>query len=170
MSSIVDKQGRFLGKVSLVDVVIILVVVALVLLAFVRFSQPAAAEVPIVTTLAMEKVRFPTVSVLDEGKDVYDEGGALLGQIESVTVTPTPLDVIRELPVDAPAPPAGDLVEKGASEIYSDVSITIQGVGQALPESYVVGGVTLRVGKALAVHGQGFDIKTVIMGIEVVES
>lgn len=170
MSSIVDKQGRLFGKVSLVDVVIVLAAVALVLLAFVRFSEPAAAKVPIVTTLAVEKVRFPTVSVLDKGKDVYDEGGALLGQIESVAVTPMPLDVTRELPVDVSAPPAGDLVEKGDSEIYSDVVITIRGAGQALSGAYVVGGATLRVGKALVIYGQGFEIKTVIQGIEVVES
>lgn len=159
MRSFIDRQGRLFGRVSVLDVLIVLLVVALIAFAFVRFAQPGAETVAVKLTLAVERVRDPTVAVLKEGSAVYDEGGALLGYVTAVTATPMPLDVFTA---------DGRQVPDATSRIYWDVKIVVQGEGHESSSSISVGGVSLRVGKALTIIGQGFDLKTQIHGVEVV--
>ncbi len=161
MTTFIDRQGRLFGKISLVDVLILVLLVALVLFAFVRFTKPAAAAVTVETTLTVEKVRDPTVITIAKGAPVYDEGGALLGYVyEEPKATRMPLDVFTA---------DGDPVVGAASQVYWDLEITIRGRGHDSGSDISVGGVVLRVGMPLMIHGPGFGVKTQIQGVMVVE-
>lgn len=160
MASFIDRQGRILGKVSAVDVLIVLLVAALIVFAFARFSKPAAQAVPVRITLTVEKVRDPTVSVFKQGAPVYDEGGALLGHVKEVTASRMPLDVYTA---------DGRQVAGATSQVYWDLKIVVEGQGHVSASSISVGGVPLRVGKPLVIIGPGFEVKTQIQGVEVVQ-
>ncbi len=160
MTTFIDKQGRLFGKVSVVDILVLVLLVALVLFAFVRFSKPAAAAVTVETKLAVEKVRDPTVLTIAKGAPVYDEGGALLGYVaEEPKATRMPLDVFTA---------DGVQVEDAVSQVYWDLEITVRGKGHDSGSDISVGGVVLRVGMPLMIHGPGFGVKTQIQGVRVV--
>ncbi len=161
MTTFIDRQGRLFGKIGLVDILILLLLVALVLFAVVRFAKPADALVTVETTLTVEKVRDPTVITIAEGSPVYDEGGALLGYVhEEPKATRMPLDVFTA---------DGRPVTGAVSQVYWDLEIKVRGEGHDSGSDISVGGVVLRVGMPLMVHGPGFGVKTQIQGDRVVE-
>ncbi|NLE74130.1 MAG: DUF4330 domain-containing protein [Actinobacteria bacterium] len=158
MTTFIDRQGRLFGKVSVVDILILVLLVALVLFAFVRFSKPAAA-VTVETKLTMEKQRDPTVNQFEVGLPVYDEGGALLGHVEKVEAVRTPLDVFTA---------DGQPVPGAVSQVYWDLSIWVKGKGHDSGSAISVGGIVLNVGMSLQVHGPGFDVRTQVQQVRTV--
>lgn len=168
MSSFIDQRGRIFGKVSLVDIVVVLAVIALILLAFVRFAKPAVAQVPVITTLAIERVRDPTVEQLEVGDEVRDEGGASLGAIEAIEIVPTPIDIPRTFMSGDSDPAPEEAIVVGESKVYKDVELTVRGSGEVSDGGIVVNGVVLAVGKPLVIYGNGFQIRTTVQHVEVV--
>lgn len=159
MSPVLDDRGRLFGKVSVVDLFVLLVIVAMALFAYARFAAPAAVEEPYRLTVYVEKVREATFAQFEVGTSVYDDGGTLLGLLKTSTDTPTPTEVPDWL---------GKL-HKEPSPVFSDVILVIEGTGTVSSSDIQAGSVSLRVGKVLNVRGPGYEVKTMIMDVELPE-
>ncbi|MHB0979993.1 MAG: DUF4330 domain-containing protein [Thermoleophilia bacterium] len=156
MSPFLDDRGRLFGKVSVVDVFVLLLIVALALFAYARFAAPAAVEEPYRLTLYVEKVREATFAQFEVGTSAYDDGGTLLGLLKTSTVTPTPTEV----------PDWQGRLHDVPSPVFSDVILVIEGTGTVSFSTIRAGSVPLRVGKVLTIQGPGYEVKTLIMGVE----
>ena len=94
---IIDKNGRLFGKISIIDVVVILVVIALAgALAFKRTQTHTGTVVtntPITFQLHIRGERTYVADALQEGDHLYDldnRSNGPLGEIVSVEVLPGP--------------------------------------------------------------------------------
>ena len=111
----------------------------------------------VLTTFTVEKVRYLTVDAIQEGDQVRDEAGSLLGTVvdRSVTATQVEYGNTEGLPVGSD------------SKIYKDVIIEVKGTGQKSASGVVrVGGTILLVGKLLTLRGPFFEVKGTIWAVE----
>ncbi|MGI6031050.1 MAG: DUF4330 domain-containing protein [Eubacteriales bacterium] len=88
-----DQKGRLFGKISIVDIVIVLaVLVAVAGFAYKMNSGNSTiavkADTPVTMVLRMEQVRQFTVDAVRVGDQVYEEHGDLLGTIVSYETKP----------------------------------------------------------------------------------
>ncbi len=144
MTTFIDRrQGRLFGKIGLVDILILLLLVALVLFAVVRFAKPADALVTVETTLTVEKVRDPTVITIAEVLGVRRRRGAS-GRARGTQATRMPLDVFTA---------DGRPVTGAISQVYWDLEIKVRGEGHDSGSDISVGGVVLRRSRYYAAHG-----------------
>ncbi|MCZ7664062.1 MAG: DUF4330 domain-containing protein [Thermoleophilia bacterium] len=157
MSSILDDRGRLFGKVSVVDLFVLLLVVALAGLAYVRLAGSGeGAEKDYLLTMAIEKVRKATTDQFEIGDLVRDDAGNVLGHIESVAIEPTPTEVFDD---------QGNLYQR-PSPVFSDVKIVIKGRGTFSPGAVRAGSLPLRVGKPVTMIGPGFEVKAAVWDID----
>lgn len=156
MSPVLDDRGRLFGRVSVVDLFVLLLIAALALFAYARFAAPVAEKEPYRLTLYVEKVRDATFAQFEEGTSVRDDGGTLLGRLASLEVKPTPTEV----------PTAEGGLLRVDSPVFSDVILLIEGTGTVSASTWRAGSVPLRVGKVLTIVGPGYEVKTQIMGVE----
>lgn len=156
MSPVLDDRGRLFGKVSVVDLFVLLLLVALALFAYARLAGTDTVEEPYNLTLTVEKVRDVTVAQFQEGDTVTDEGGTVLGRIVS-----PPSDTAT--PIEVPTWIGG--LELADSKLYKDVSVIVQGRGNHSSSTWGVGSLDLAVGKILTVRGPGWEVKATIMGV-----
>lgn len=127
---IIDRNGRLFGKISVIDVLVILVV--LVLAAALYFKEHQAhtgtsvVEQPITFQIRAQGVNDYVVDAIRVGDGVYDSvyasGGRALGQITDIQVERTPG---MKLKLDISGGVSG-LVE---AEGTVDLLITVQGQG-----------------------------------------
>jgi hypothetical protein len=159
MSPIIDDRGRLGGKVSVVDLLVLLLLAAVAVFAFMRFSSDAGQERPVKLTLTVEEVREPTVVQFEVGDSVHEDTGIYLGTIEDVTVTPTQQEV-----------PTADGDLKGQpSPVFSDVNLELRGTGTVSSSSIEIGGRPVRVGKQVVITGPGWEVRAQVRGVEPVE-
>ncbi|GAB4261496.1 MAG: hypothetical protein Kow00122_18250 [Thermoleophilia bacterium] len=158
MSPFLDDRGRLFGKVSVVDLVVVLLLIALVAFAYIRFAAGTGTEKDYRLTLTVEKVRRATFAQFKEGDVVHDDAGTPLGRIESFSVEPTPTEVADD---------RGNLFSR-PSPVFSDVTVVIRGRGAVSASTIRAGSIPLRVGKVLTLIGPGYEVKTQIMGVELV--
>jgi len=162
MSRFIDERGRIFGKVNVVDLLVLLVIVAVIVLASVRFVDAKVDTVPVRVTYMVERVRQATVEALRATLDpavgknaVTDEGSTLLGQIQEISVTPTREQVTTD---------TGEL-KIVASELFSDVSIVVLGEGLVSGSSVRIGSVPIKVGKRATLVGAGFEVSVTVMAV-----
>lgn len=159
MSPVLDDRGRLGGKISVVDLLVLLLLVALAVFAVTRYSSEASAEQPLRIVLTLEEVRDPTVVQFAEGDVVHEDTGALLGTVQKVTPTRTKLDV----------PTAAGGIRLQDSQVFWDVNLELLGTGKVSSSSIEVGGRPLRVGKQIVVVGPGYEVRVRVSGVEPVE-
>ncbi len=156
MARFLDERGRIFGKVNVVDILVLLVIIAVVAFAVVRFTGASAESVPLKVTYTAEEVRQLTVDAIEDVVDVNgtvrDEGGTVLGKVDSVEVTPTEVEYMT---------PQGQL-EAFDSPIFKDVKIVVRGEGSMSGETKRIGSVPMRVGRKITLIGSGFEVQTVI--------
>ena len=86
---ILDKKGKLFGKISIVDISIILLVVLLVFGAYYKFAvlgknTKAAKFDTIEYVMQINEIRQPTVDAIRVGQDVFDaKTGSFMGKIVS---------------------------------------------------------------------------------------
>ncbi len=156
MSPVLDDRGRLFGKVSVVDLFVLLLIVALAFFAYTRFASPVAVKEPYRLTVYVEKVRNATWAKFETGTSVRDDGGTPLGKLVSIDTEPTPTEV----------PDAEGGLHLVGSPVFSDVILVIEGTGTLTSSEWRAGSVALRVGKVLTIIGPGYEVKTQIMGID----
>lgn len=164
MSRFLDERGRIFGKVSVVDVVVLLVIVAVVVFAVMRLTGTATEKVPVTATFTVEQVRVSTrdaiVAQLDKKGAVSNDGGTVLGQIKDVTSKKARLEYFNPLNDPEAAP-----VVVRDSEIFWDISVTVQGQGSVSGQNVTIGGVRLAVGKKVTLVGPGYEVLSTVTGV-----
>jgi hypothetical protein len=155
MSRFLDERGRILGKVNIIDILVLLVIVAVVILAAVRFKDASVDTVPVRVTFSVEKVRAVIADGLDIKGDVTDDGGTAFGQVQKVTPTPTLEEYLT----------GTDELKAFDSPIYRDLRIEVLGRGVVSGSSVRIGSVPIRAGKRVTLIGVGFEMQATILGV-----
>lgn len=92
MSKIIDENGRLFGKISIIDIIVIILAIILVCAVFARTSQNKAANVnetmdKITYTFKVENIRQETAESVIAGDKLYDEdSGVCLGTIKKTNI------------------------------------------------------------------------------------
>lgn len=133
---LLDKNGRLFGKISFIDIVVIIVVVLLAAGIYMRFfSLQTTAAVgqpsePIGYTLKISAVRQYTVDAITVGDRIFDENGSEnLGTITAIEVK----DAYQW------GPTADGTAKYGAVEGKYDIFLTVDGDGVIADGRYYVG-------------------------------
>lgn len=155
MSPVLDSRGRLFGRVSVVDLFVVLLLIALALFAYVRFIATDTTEGPYEMTLVVERVRDPGFAQFQVGDIVTEERGADLGKIASVVVGPSPTEV----------PTANGGLEMQPSPLFSDITIVVRGRADMSESTIRVGSLVLAAGKVLTVQGPGWEVRPRIASI-----
>jgi len=166
MSPFIDDRGRLFGRVSVVDIIVLLLILAVGAFAWGRFAGDEAKMKDYRMEAFISQTRVPLLDESNIGDTVRDEGGAVLGRIESVVVEESGVDVLPELSGSEPADQRVH-VWKGSSTVFKDVTIIIKGQAEASGTDIVVGGTPMRAGNPLVVVGPGYSPKTVIKSVRV---
>ncbi|MDR0863207.1 MAG: DUF4330 domain-containing protein [Oscillospiraceae bacterium] len=90
---LIDKNGRIGGKVSVIDVVVVLVIAVLALSAYMKFNviedtATTVKTVPIEYTVQVRGIRQVTAESYREGDALYNEAGIHLGRVSKVEIAP----------------------------------------------------------------------------------
>jgi hypothetical protein len=165
MSPFIDDRGRLFGRVSVVDIIVLLLIVAVAAFAWGRFAGDQAKIKDYRMVLYVASIRDPTVTQSNEGDKVRDDTGAVLGRIEKVDLAATPTEV----------PTAAGGLRRQPSPVFQQIVITIKGQAQVSgphgQETVMVGGTVLRAGTSLVLVGPGgshnYEVKTVINSVGV---
>jgi hypothetical protein len=158
MSPVLDDRGRLFGKLNLVDLLVLVVVVALLVFAFMRFSGSGGEQATIRTTFAVERIRDVTIAQFDEGVEVRDDTGTLLGTVQDFRVSPFPEAV----------PDAEGNLHLRDSPVFFDMVVVVEGTGFASASQVRVGSVPLLVGRILIIRGPTFEVTARIRDVDVV--
>jgi hypothetical protein len=159
MGRFLDERGRIFGKVNVVDILVLLVIIAVVVFAVVRFTGASSASVPLKVTYTVEAVRQATVDALQESVElngtVTDEGGTVLGKAVDIVVRPTQMEY----------PTLGGRPEAFDSPIFNDVDIVVLGEGSKSGPTLRIGSVPMRTGRKITLIGTKFEVQSVIMKV-----
>ena len=158
MSPLIDDRGRLFGRVSVVDIIVLLLIVAVAAFAWGRFAGDQTKIKDYRMDVFIAATRVPQVDQSNVGDTVRDEGGALLGRIEKVLEEFSKVDVVD----------AKGLIQKGATSWFlKDITITIKGQAQVSDGVIAVGGNPLHKADSLVLVGRDYKPKTVIIYLEV---
>ena len=119
---IIDERGLLFGKISCVDILAVLAVLALDIMVFTRFFSGGEGNVSntgtvdLVYTVEVQKVRTPTAGALAVGDGMYTSDGQYMGQIVRVDSRPC---------VSLESTPDGRVVEM-ENEGYLDVTVEVK--------------------------------------------
>lgn len=150
--SIMDSKGRLFGRISLFDIIIVLLVVIVAAGVYVKFlsgNGGKAAEV--------SKIRYD-IEIKNVGKDFVDAinmrdpirdsvRGNDLGWVAGKNVVPATkmnTDYIN-----------GKFVKSSIAGMY-DVTVTIEADATIGAKDIIVGGEDIRVGKKMSIKGKGY--------------
>jgi hypothetical protein len=87
--TIIDERGRLFGKISVIDIFVILVAIAVVAAAYMKFTvldstSVSVKTVPVTYELLAKNVRQSVPGHLRRGDDVYTNEGLYMGKVVSV--------------------------------------------------------------------------------------
>ncbi len=158
MSPFLDDRGRLFGKVSVVDLFVVVLLLAAALFGYVRFAGGDSDPERFRLTLVVERLRDANMVQFKAGDLAKDDGGTELGDVVSVSIQPT----ITEVPT------ADGRLMSAESIVYSDVVIVIEGMGRASSSTISAGSVPLRVGRNITLIGPGYEVRGQIRGVELI--
>jgi hypothetical protein len=156
LSRFLDDRGRLFGKVNIVDLVVLVVIVAIVVFAAVRLTGGGSVpSVPVKLSFVEFRVDQSLVAGLQGKGTVRDTGGNVIGEVQSVQVTPS----INEL-----------LTTQGEFKTFpsftkSDVTFVVTGTGTVSDSTVHVGRLAARVGAAVHIVGPGYEAETTIANV-----
>ncbi|MDR2665441.1 MAG: DUF4330 domain-containing protein [Oscillospiraceae bacterium] len=92
MRKFIDDRGRLFGKISVIDIVVILMAAATIFAAYAKFNVVggptiAVNTVPVTYKAIIRSVRSMSAALLREGDTLYSDNGFNIGKITSVDVT-----------------------------------------------------------------------------------
>ncbi len=156
MSRFLDERGRIFGRVSVVDILVLLVIVAVITFGVVRLTGSSSEIVPVTVVYTVDEVRLPTVDAimgqLDAKGIVADEGGTVLGAMTGAEVYPAEEEHLTSL----------DQLQKFDSPIFRSIEITVLGKGSVSGGTVRIGSVPMRVGRKITLIGPGYEVQTTI--------
>jgi hypothetical protein len=153
---VLDDRGRLFGKVNIVDLVVLVVIVAIVVFAAVRLTgDGAVATEPIKLTLVDYRVDAAVAAGMQTKGKVTDTAGNVIGEIQSIQVTPTKEELLTN---------DGQL-KVFTSATKHDITYLVLCQGTVTDSTAHVGAVATRIGTDLRIVGPGYEAQTVIIGV-----
>jgi hypothetical protein len=164
---ILDEKGRILGKVNIVDALVVLVLAAIVVTLCSRFGDSATPTAHSVTvTFRVSEVQTATVSQLKKATGtVRDDSGTVIGKFTALSSQPS----IEEVPVQSDDPGQAPTIYAVPSPVYQDVDMTVTAQATLSNGTYRVGSVTLAVGKKVTLIGPGYSVEASVWSVDALE-
>lgn len=160
--ALIDDKGRLWGKVSIVDLLIVVVILALAgRVAHERISdflEPTVTgeQLQIEVEFLVSGVRQATIDVLEPGTSLYHtQTNAYLGVLKDVHVEPA--EVLIQVP-------DGGVIE-GTSSTRFDVYLTVRGPGRVTERVILLGGTEIRVGTRVPLQSRLASVSATVMAI-----
>ncbi|MGE5484557.1 MAG: DUF4330 domain-containing protein [Ignavibacteriales bacterium] len=163
---LIDSRGRILGKVNIID----LLIVVMVLTALYGFWHARSASTglaalrggtrEIEATFVVSNVRPATSSVIKVGDKVNDsKTNTYLGEVTAVRVEPAEIAVTG---------PDGRIYES-RSATRQDVWVTIRGQGRVSPNAITLGSNEIRIGTQISLKTNIYAVQSTVMEINVLD-
>ena len=95
---IIDKNGKLFGKISIVDLFILLVIIAAAVFLFLKFSgiaEDRANTTEKSYTVMINGIKEISASYLKTGEKLYDDKGSFMGVIKDIKLQPS--EVVKTL-------------------------------------------------------------------------
>lgn len=149
MRGLLDERGRILGRVNVVDALVLVIIIGLLLFAVSRSASCAdtTSNTPIRVTLSIQKISNDVANSIEKswrtGTVLSSQGGASLGTVKSIKVTKT---------LEEDMTPGGQM-NTFASSINSDVTVVIAGAGLVSRDSVSIGGKSIMIGDTFVTQG-----------------
>lgn len=88
---LIDENGRLFGRISVIDVFVLIVVAVMAVAVYMKFNAPSIAgptvnTIPVTYDVELKSVRLTAVDALRAGDTVYADGGYLIGTVAGITV------------------------------------------------------------------------------------
>lgn len=161
---VINKQGLLFGKVSIIDLFIVIFIVAVLAFGFMKLTEEKGSAFVSSTHDYEIDVLFKALydgfpEEMAVGDEVYDDRtGSSLGTITAIETTPA---------VDEVEAADGSIVKSEIPDRY-DVIISLEGQGTYNPRSGLVAAGDARyIGTALKVRTHKFLVEGVILDVEV---
>lgn len=156
MSRLLDDRGRLFGKVNIVDLIVLVVIVAVVVFAAVRFTGGGAvATVDVKVTFLDKRVDQAIVPGVQAMGTIRDTAGNVIGELQSVQVTPS---VEEMLTTDGQ-------FKTFTSSTRSDVTFVVLCQGTVTDSTVHIGSLAARVGADVRIVGPGYEALTTISNV-----
>ncbi len=156
---LIDKKGKILGLINIIDLLVILLVVAVVGRFTMKQNQRSAGVVTrnIEVVLHVKEVRDATADVIEVGDIVKEtKTNGVLGKVTNVRVEPS--DTLVET--------ADGKVVVYPNPVYKDIYITVLGSGSAGENAIVLGSNEIRVGTTLQLKTNLYSVTSTVMKID----
>ncbi len=160
---IIDKRGRLFGKVSIIDVLIVLILVLAAIFAakFFKTNDKAASATKIHYTVQINKVEEDVYNAIVDGTAVFDSvKNTPLGKV--VSHDKTPYKEVNEDIIN------GKYVVNTIPDLYN-VLVTIEADAYVTDSSIKVGKNIIRVNARLDINTKDFLGTTYVVGLKVLE-
>lgn len=136
MNKIIDRNGRLFGKVSVIDLVVVLMVAALALAMNMKnndldASKTTGADTPITFTVYVENVEPYVADAMRVGDSVYDKDRASGGAVGTIAK-------IERLPGETTAQLSNGTFVRVANEHGCNLLVTIEGKGMVSNGRYSI--------------------------------
>lgn len=162
MSGLLDERGRILGRINVVDALVLVVIIALLLFVVSRSVSctQASSTTPVSVTLSFQGVRNDIANSLMKswrtGTVLSNQGGVpALGTIKSITSTKS---VEEDLTQDG-------RLKTFSSPLTSDLTVVITGDGTVSKDSVTIGGKSLMIGDTLTVQGAKASFQATVLDV-----
>ncbi len=153
---IFDDKGKLFGKVSIIDVLAVVIIVAMVSwFVWARLGRNiqgdvAAREQPIKFTVVINAIRKTTAEAIEEGDRMFEfKTGGLVGIVESISTEPAEVLLARE----------GGVMVRTQDPSRVDCFITIAGTARVSEDVITVNGVEIRVGATLGLKSKYVQVQ-----------
>lgn len=150
---VLDERGRVFGRINVIDLLVLLVILAIVVFAGIRLTGGESVQtVPVKISFLDTRVSQALLPGLQTKGTVKDQGGNVIGEVQSIDVTPS---------IDELLTTEGEL-KTFASTTHSDVTFVVLAQGTVHDSTVHVGRLTARVGADVRLIGPGYEVQTVI--------
>ena len=136
MGKLIDRNGRLFGKVSIIDIVVVLMVLVMALAFYVKNDKLDAGninvvETPITFTVAVENVAKNVGDALEVGDLVYDKDRSANGAIGKIVA-------IEKLPCEVTTQLFNGTYAMVTNEYAYNLRVTVEGKGSVEDGSYLI--------------------------------
>ena len=170
---IIDKNGKLFSKISVIDIIIVLVVVFLIgSVVYARTvgqeSVPVTKqEIDFTITLKAFSVRDTQQAPFAPGEKVFSDAGELLGEIVSVEKKPTVTKVkVTEGELEDGSSANGTYVNRDSAE-YVDYYLTVKGTGTETDKGlFASGSLAVIPNNAFILSSKYFNGSAIVLSVQ----
>jgi Domain of unknown function (DUF4330) len=173
--SILDRQGRLFGKISILDIAAVLVILAAGVGIFVPVGSSSGPVVGGKTEVAEVDVVVRGLNILqpDKLQADFSPGKKLSFVIRNQPTTPVEIKSFKVLDRLIATPQAdGSLkaVKDPRPDSFSmDMLITVEGKGQATEGGFTLGGTKVKIGSLVEIDQKNYNFNASVIDVRVAE-